>query len=223
MKMLLQLSLAPSIILVIFIYCKDKYEKEPIRMMLVCVIFGFLTASFVGGIDRLIAKLTIPLRFENLFDSYVASAGTEESMKLLFLYFLMKRNKNLNEPFDACLYASLVSLGFATIENIIYVFGSGSFTTAMSRAVFSVPGHFLFGITMGSAFAYYSYYKKGKVYLLLSFLLPYLAHGTYNFIILSLGNIYLLVFIPYLILLWKFSLSKMKLFASKSPFRQTKH
>jgi len=221
--MLLQIALAPAVVLALLIYVKDRYEKEPVRMMATCLFFGFLIAPFVGGIDILIAKIKIPAEYENLFTSFVASSAIEESVKLLFLYFLMKRNRNLNEPFDACLYAALLSLGFAAIENIVYVFGSQSFSTALSRAVFSVPGHFLFGITMGGAFADYSYYKKGRKYLLLSFILPYMAHAVYNYIILALGNIYMLLFIPYLFALWRISLRRLDMFALKSPFRQSKH
>ena len=63
------------------------------------------------------------------------------------------RNKNFNEPFDGIVYACFIGLGFAGIENIMYVFGNdtvgGALTTGVMRALLSVPGHFLFAVIMG--------------------------------------------------------------------------
>jgi RsiW-degrading membrane proteinase PrsW (M82 family) len=61
---------------------------------------------------------------------------------------VLYNNKNFNEPFDGIVYAVIVSMGFATIENIIYVFQYG-FATGILRLFTAVPAHAAFGILMG--------------------------------------------------------------------------
>ena len=91
--------------------------------------------------------------------------------------------------------------------------------TALMRAVFSVPGHFLFAVAMGYSFAKYGYYKKGKIYLLEAFIAAYIIHGLYNIIIMAAGKYYLLLFLPYLLVLWRISLKKIYILSIKSPFK----
>lgn len=106
-----------------------------------------------------------------LFSVFILSAGTEETIKLIFIYFLMHKNPNLNEPFDGIFYSAYICLGFAWIENIIYVMSPdlGGMETAFARSIFSVPGHFLFSVFMGYYFACFSYEKKRSRVLLYSF------------------------------------------------------
>ncbi len=218
--MLLQLASAPVFMLILFIYIKDKYEKEPNYMLFTTILFGFFSAAYVIAIDIFIENL---FNTDNaLFSAFIISAGVEEFVKFIFLFFLMFKNPNLNEPFDAIFYSVYVSLGFAWAENIIYVYSPdlGGIDTAVMRAVFSVPGHFLFSLFMGYEFAYFSYYKKGAVYILKTFFYPYFIHGIYNLIILLFGDFYIFVFLPYIFFLWVIGLRKIKILSFKSPFKK---
>lgn len=218
--MLFNLAASPAVMLIIFVFIKDKYEKEPYLMMAPAILFGFLSCGAVIAED--IALRRILGNVDNiLLSAFVLSSGTEEITKLAVLYFLMLKNPNLNEPFDAVLYSAYVSLGFAWAENIIYVFSPelGGVSTALMRAVFSVPGHFLFSIFMAGFFAEYHYFKKGIKYLALSFICPWAVHGLYNIIIMWFGDFWLFVFIPYVVLLWIICLKKMLFLSKKSPFK----
>ena len=138
--MLFQLAASPAAMLALFIFFKDKYEKEPYFMLVTCGLFGFISCGYVLALDLAIEH--IPIKQGSLFSVFVLSAGTEELIKLIFVFFLNFKNKQLNEPFDAVIYSSYVCLGFAWAENIIYVFSPelGGLETAFMRAVFSVPG-----------------------------------------------------------------------------------
>ncbi len=217
--MLFQLAASPAAMLALFVFFKDKYEKEPYFMLVTSVLFGFISCGYVLALDLAIEN--IPIKQGSLFSVFVLSAGTEEFIKLVFVFFLNFKNKHLNEPFDAVIYSSYVCLGFAWAENIIYVFSPelGGLRTAFMRAIFSVPGHFLFSVLMGYNLASFTYYKKGIKYLAYTFIFPYAAHAVYNLLIIWGNDMYLLFFIPYNLFLWIYCLKKMKILSIKSPFK----
>ena len=217
--MLFQLAASPAAMLALFVFFKDKYEKEPYFMLVTSVLFGFISCGYVLALDLAIEN--IPIKQGSLFSVFVLSAGTEEFIKLVFVFFLNFKNKHLNEPFDAVIYSSYVCLGFAWAENIIYVFSPelGGLGTAFMRAIFSVPGHFLFSVLMGYNLASFTYYKKGIKYLAYTFIFPYAAHAVYNLLIIWQNDMYLLFFIPYNLFLWIYCLKKMKILSIKSPFK----
>ncbi len=180
--MLLAISVLPVILLLVFIYKQDKYEKEP---------FGLLMAAFFGGMVSIFLVLGLVSLINNLwysdtvfYSAFIEAGFPEELCKFVVLFLLIWRNKNFNEYMDGIVYASFVSLGFACLENILYVFGSG-FGTGVMRAVISVPGHFLFGVLMGYFFSLAKFDKsKRPLYLLLSFLVPAIAHGLFDWLLM---------------------------------------
>lgn len=227
MAVLLQMAIAPTFICLIYLYIRDKYEKEPIRLLLTGVIYGAYSTALILALGAIAERYmtfgnTI---WETLYTSFVTSAGIEETVKYIFLYFLVWRNKNFNEPFDGIVYAAFISLGFAGVENIIYVFSkdAGGLETAISRAIFSVPGHALFGTIMGYHFALAKFmYKKRVKYLIMAILIPWLLHGVYNTILLLGVNWYLMIFIPFVGFLWYTGFKKMKEHLMRSPFKKNK-
>ncbi len=224
MSNLLQAALAPTLVCVIYIYIRDKYEKEPIRLLLLGVLYGAYSTSLILALGG-VAERYITFDFgelENLYTAFVTSAGIEESVKYLFLYFLVWRNKNFNERFDGIVYSVFISLGFAGVENIIYVFNPvfGGFQTALSRAVFSVPGHGFFGVTMGYYFALAKFEPHHKRrHLIQAFLMPWLFHGIYNTILLMRLRFYLVLLIPFVAFLWLNGLKKIRVHIESSPFK----
>ncbi|MDD3570702.1 MAG: PrsW family glutamic-type intramembrane protease [Lachnospiraceae bacterium] len=218
--MLIQLALAPVLLFLIFIFIKDKYEKEPIILLFVGAIFGAYLAAPVLANDVLLMRMKIGEKYPVLFSAFITSAANEEGFKLLFLALLMHRNREFNEPVDGIVYSVFVSLGFAAAENVIYVLSPtiGGVGTALQRAIFSVPGHGLFAIAMGYYFACWHYYKKGIKYLFLAFFVPWMLHGVYNLILLVDVSWYLVMFLPYQMLLWIGGIYKINTMVKASPF-----
>lgn len=217
--MLFHLASAPVIMLLFFVYAKDKYEKEPDIMLFTAVFYGLFMTACVVAADNFIGE---KIKTDSaLFSVFVLSAGTEETIKLLFLYFLMYKNPNLNEPFDGIFYCAYICLGFAWIENIIYIMSPelGGIETAFARSVFSVPGHFLFSVFMGYYFACFYYEKRGVKFLAYSFFSAYTVHAIYNLIILYSGRYYIFIISVYMLFLWKTALGKMKTASENSPFK----
>jgi RsiW-degrading membrane proteinase PrsW (M82 family) len=148
----LALALAPVVFLFSYVYVKDKYDKEPLRYLVITFIFGMLTAFPIIIGEEYLAELTetdmasSPLRL--IIYAFIVVAGTEELMKYAVLRFYNYPHKEFDEPYDGIMYGVAVSLGFAAIENILYTFNYG-YQTGILRMFTAVPAHAMFGIMMG--------------------------------------------------------------------------
>lgn len=188
------LAIVPSIAVLIYIYKKDKKEKEPIRLLLGCFFWGVVSVIPIIFVEEIVDEVRIDLFGEGsflaaLFEGIIVAGLTEEFFKRLFLKWKTWKNKYFDCMFDGIVYSVFVSLGFATFENILYVFDSG-IGTAFLRMFTSIPGHTCFGIYMGY---YYSKaklaqiegnkkeYKKNKNK---SLWVPVLMHGIYDFLLM---------------------------------------
>lgn len=219
----LTLASAPVLGLLLFIYLKDKYEKEPLGLCLKMSLFGAIAVAPIFVIELFLSWIgkQLPINATGLafWDAFVVAGMTEETFKFLVIYLFIWRNKNFNEPFDGIVYAVFASLGFALVENILYVFNNG-IGTGLIRAFTAVPAHTIFGITMGYFFALAKFSKSNNSALLLTaLLLPVLIHGLYDFILMQPNKTLLLIFIPYLIVLIILAFRMMKSQSNNSPFK----
>ena len=176
---LLIIALAPVALILTYIYFRDKYQKEPL---------GQLARGFAAGVLIVIPCLIMEHLLSAWFspagiyssaawNAFVVAAFTEELWKYIALVFLFWSNRYFDERFDGIVYAVFVSLGFAAIENILYVYNHGHLT-GLFRAFSAVPAHALFGIVMGLYLGLAKFHpgKKGY-YLWAAFVFPWLFHG----------------------------------------------
>ena len=176
----LMLTLLPSVLILFVLIISDKF-REPKSMILSTFILGILLcfpAGYLNGV--MIWEQDEP-------ENYTFLAGlTEETLKFLGMYFFVKNRIEFNEPMDAIIYGTLISLGFATFENFEYVYlyndGYPSFQIALIRAVSAIPLHALCGIVMGYFFGLYAF-RGQKRFLLKSLAFPIIFHGLYNFLL----------------------------------------
>lgn len=181
---LLSLALAPGIAVILYIYLKDKHEREPLSLLLVSFIYGGLS-TIVTLVISLPVNMLILTKEEDViqqfFNAFFKVALIEEFSKFIFVRVILYNNKNFNEPFDGIVYAVMVSMGFATVENIIYVFQYG-FTTGMLRMFTAVPAHAAFGIIMGYFLGKGKFtHRRGLYFSLIALLAPTLFHGSYDY------------------------------------------
>lgn len=221
---LIGVAVLPVLILMIFIYAKDKYNKEPLGLLLKAFLFGGLSCipailmemglqMFVPPSEMVIAN--------SAYQGFIVAGFSEELCKLMMLSLAIWKSKEFDEYFDGIVYATFVALGFACIENIGYVFGAGNLTDSLStgimRAILSVPGHFLFGVTMGYFFSLAKFDPRHRfLNLIKALLLPMLLHGTFDTLLfISNGapifsGILLIVFIIFDIKMWKWGLRRIR-------------
>ena len=220
------LAIAPVLICLFYIYIRDKYEKEPWRLLAIGVVIGsVLTFPIMQGAGFMMRFLPVTGQLgEAFYTSFAVAALVEEGFKFAALFFLTWRNHNFNERMDGIVYAVFISLGFAGVENWLYVFSPhlGGLETAFLRAVVSVPGHGFFGIMMGYYFALAKFEprKKGR-HLAAAFFAPWVVHGVYNTILLSGHAYYLVVFVPFLLMLWRGGFRRIRAHLAASPFKTT--
>jgi len=218
---LLILAIAPVIIILVYVYIRDKYEKEPLSLLLKALVAGALTPIPIVLVNLWLEGYKV--HFEGLqqvgYIAFVVAGFVEELFKFAALYLLIWSHREFNEKFDGIVYAVFISLGFALVENIMYVYRYGE-TTGYMRAFTAVPAHALFGVTMGY---FFSLAKFGIGNRTLNFLkalfFPVLLHGIYDFILMSQHKMYLLVFIPFLFYIWRAGFKKMKILSDNSRFK----
>lgn len=183
-------AVAPAIILAIIMIRKDK-RPEPIGWLFAAVGLGILCGPAVLLIGYL-ALSDIPTdTFIGAFlSSFINAAIPEEGLKFAALYFLAKRCKHFDEMFDGIVYAVCIGMGFAGLENTLYLFGAEDewISVGISRALMSVPMHYVFAIIMGAFFSLGWFDKKNrKVYLSAALILPIIVHGAYDTLCFSMG------------------------------------
>ena len=197
-------ALIPPLVLMGVIYRMDKIEREPPRMMMGLFFKGLLAMFPILILELLAAQFVdfFPWSYLGyLFLSYFCIPGfIEEGVK----YRVLKKNTwndpNFNFRFDAVVYSVFVSLGFAAVENVMYVLTNG-FSTAVLRAIFSIPGHAMFGVVMGVGVGTAKWMEtmgqrqQAQALLRRAWLTAAVLHGFYDFLLVGFGWI----FYPYFI------------------------
>ena len=190
--LLFALAIAPGIAISLYFFFRDEYNREPRRHLVVSFFLGFVSALIAVVIET--GLLTA---FEHshdngilyiAFKAFIVVALTEEWAKYVMVKSYAYPKPEFDEPFDGIVYCVMVSMGFATLENIAYVMQHG-FATALMRMFLSVPAHATFAVLMG--------YHMGKAKfsggnerrdLMTGLLLATLFHGFFDFFLFLQEN-----------------------------------
>lgn len=210
------LALLPVIVLGYYTYSKDN-QKEP-KKLLIELFLGGLLSAILTVLLSLLVRIIFPGFSEEvayygpiklLVYTFIVVAFIEEFCKFIMLYIISYHNKEYDQLYDMVVYSVFVALGFAWIENLLYVY-EGGLTIALTRLVFAVPTHASVAVFMGyylSLSKLSELYKKENLrrkYLLYSILIPTLLHGVYDFIAYSSNLVYIyLLFLFSCYLFWK--------------------
>ena len=200
---LLLAALVPAAFLMVQVYRLDRIEKEPAGLLLKLALFGALSGLAAGAIEGALTRvLDVTLgggMLRLMLENFLAVALVEEACKRWVVLKFAWRHPAFDYRFDAVVYCVFSALGFAALENILYVAEYG-FAVAVSRALLSVPGHCFFAVYMGiylgqakmAERAMQRYYielpdESPWQYLRASLLVPTLLHGFWDFS-LSVGG-----------------------------------
>ena len=195
--LLIVAAVIPALVLLIYVYRRDRIEKEPGSLLLSLVLWG-IVSTFLAVISESIGAVLLAYflpggennRAYAFWMFFVTVGLSEEGFKYLILKWRTWRSPYFNCRFDGVVYAVFVSLGFALWENIGYVttYGLGA---AMMRAVTAVPGHASFGVFMGACYGLARQRENegqrdmSAVWRTLAVLLPAAIHGCYDYIAVS--------------------------------------
>lgn len=213
-------AVAPALIILWYFYKQDRAKPEPKRLILRVFFFGILSTIPLILLDMLLTNhwqiyLKMPGIFYELFAAYVQAGFFEELIKLLVVLLIVYRHRHFDEVTDGIIYTITASLGFACLENVLYVVGK-PFALAVARALTAVPFHAVCSGVMGYYIgrARFTRFKSLEVRLILTgFFLSVLIHGTYNFLLFLspvFGSLYSALIIPVIYLAFKKVQSRIK-------------
>ena len=191
-------AIAPVAVLLWYIIKKDSAQPEPAKWLIKAFWYGMLSVMlsliFTAPAMMLGANVEAEQYSSVLYafgDAFVLAAVPEEVAKFTLLWLLLRKNPYFDENFDGIVYAVCVGMGFAGVENVMYLLRgleNGSWVSiGVARALFAVPGHFLFAVLMGYYYSIWHFnidrsIKTGIMVLAA----PILAHGIYDGILFSL-------------------------------------
>jgi protease PrsW len=188
------LALLPSALILRYFIKRDAFPEPR----------GAIVKTFVWGIASIIPAVILALILIAIVPSvssgdttgafaraaviaFFGAAIPEELFKFAVLFFYCRRLSDFDEPMDGIVYGVTASLGFATLENVLYVF-DGGISIAIMRGFTAVPGHALFGAIMGFYFGLAHFLPGRRRLYWAAYLLPVLLHGLYNTPLMALES-----------------------------------
>jgi len=146
----LGLAIAPGLAICLYIFYRDKYNREPAFTLLMSFVWGLLTTVPAVVIEMAANDLTAETVTGIIISSFFFIALVEEFCKFLPLRYYAFSRKSFDEPLDGIVHSVMIGMGFATLENIGYVLTApNGLQVGMLRMFTSVPGHATFAVIMG--------------------------------------------------------------------------
>lgn len=227
-------ALLPVAILLVTIYLKDKASPEPAGQLVKAFGFGVISVGLAFVLSALLEAAGLysqwnPYNANGIRMAFFGAAIPEETAKLFMLWLLLRRNRFFDENMDGIVYAAFVSLGFAAIENVSYLFSNTEsfLSVGIMRACTSIPGHFCFGILMGYYYSLATFGNKATLRnKIFAWLVPVMAHGFYDAILFitnvppAVSAILSVIFFVFLCWMGKTAKKMVQLMLRKDGIRQ---
>ena len=224
------IAVTPAVAIIIGIYLSDRYDREPLKILLATYAFGALIVIPTILVEELLSFFNIfPGVFGAFYTAFIVAGFTEEFFKRFVVLRVPYRTKYFNEKLDGIVYSVFSSMGFATVENIMYVVFryTNNPYIGLYRGILSVPAHGAFGVTMGyylsmAKFGESEGYKKKN--LAKSLYVPTILHGFFDFILMANIPQLSIIFIPYVAYMWWLNKQRLDryVYDSKSRFKGIK-
>ena len=178
------IALAPGLFWLWFFYKQDCYEPEPLSLVANMYFLGMVAAVVALFLENILVQFIPDLLF-----SALAVPVTEELAKFSMVILFVYRDTEFDEPMDGIVYATATALGFATLENLLYVLPVQTipslFINGTFRAILSVPGHALFAVFWGFALGIAKFRPPGKkaAVVVAGLIIAIGVHGFFNLLL----------------------------------------
>ncbi len=150
--LILTLSLLPCVLWLWYFYTRSIYKRDPLHLVALTFLLGGAATLVALPLNLLGQSLVLRLiggrKFAEVAVVFLVVAPVEELCKLLAVYVYAWRHQEFDEPLDGVIYSAAAALGFAAVENIIYLSQSGP-SLLLLRGPLSNPGHVLFSALWG--------------------------------------------------------------------------
>lgn len=202
------LAVLPALLLLTWLYNRDRLHQTSKRRVYRMYLLGAAIVLPAGLLERAMIETSVVWNTRGLSltltTAFFVAGLIEEFLKAAIVDKGAIQKGYCRTPMDCVIMSGAVALGFATLENILYVTSSG-FETAILRSVTAIPAHLMFGIIMGSAFARGLFFSGNRA---LAYILPAIAHGIYDSFALSASWFTDVLLVVYLLLLMEFTLRR---------------
>ena len=202
--LLLTMAIGPALFWLIFFYRKDKYATQPLSWIVKIFLLGALII-----IPVFICESIAGILISEFAVAVIVAPIVEECGKYFVVTRYVYTTSEFNEPVDGIMYAVAAALGFATIENILYIFSipltelPTLFSVVVARAVLSVPGHALFSSIWGHSLGIAKFgLPRDAPKIITGLAVAIMFHGLFNFLLMSVLGIALLILIVIPFLWW---------------------
>jgi protease PrsW len=190
--LLFALSVAPGLAISLFVFFRDRYNQEPRTLLVRSFLLGIVSAAIALVIQALllpVVRSTLGTGVPALaVTAYAIVALSEEWSKYIMVRTYAWPKPAFDEPLDGIVYTVMVGMGFATIENLAYVWSNG-IGTAFLRMFLSVPAHAAFAVLMGYQLGLAKFHPDRKwVYLIRGLALAVFFHGSFDFFLFLQEN-----------------------------------
>ncbi len=218
---ILLISLAPVAVVAGYVWFRDKYEKEPVWLLLLSLLAGMAIVLPVMVVEGVLAAVGDPLEgiAEAAWSAFAVAGLTEEVFKFIALFLLIWERPAFNDKYDGIVYGTFISLGFAAIENLLYVMQDG-YATGLLRAFTAVPAHAIFGITMGFYFGMARFHpEESRAMKWKALVVPIILHGIYDFILFTGIEWLWVVFLAFIVFLYVSGWRRIRHLSDQSYFK----
>jgi RsiW-degrading membrane proteinase PrsW (M82 family) len=217
---------APVWVLLTFFYLRDCYEQEPRQLLLRIFFYGMTTtlvAALIGVFGLVLVRevLSVDALLALIVENFVIIAFVEEGLKYFVVIRWTYHQPAFNEPYDGMIYAITTSLGFAALENVLYVLQGGP-QIALLRGLLSVPAHALFAAAMGYYLGKAKFSQSDaqeRKHRSRALLVPVVLHGIFNLLLSTEHSLLAVGVVPFSVILWVMALRQVRLSQMRSPFR----
>ena len=181
------LAVLPAVLIIMLIFYLRRQRKINFKEILIYFTLGIVSIIPALAIETIFDFANFTTWKEIIVYSFVVVGLTEETGKFLFLRAIAYESKNFKEPYDGIIYAVLISMGFATAENLFYTYSGGT-PTALMRMFTAVPAHAAFGVLMGFFTGLAKVRRFPVFYMSLGLLIAVFFHGLYDFFLMQNEN-----------------------------------
>ena len=193
-RILIIIAVLPALILLGFIYMRDRKEKTPVKLMVLLLALGAGTiipaviAEFIGQL--IVAQTDTDHQTMLMVLCFLVIGIVEELGKYLVTVCTTWKSREFQHSYDGVIYMVCASLGFAILENILYV-ASGGIGTGILRAFTAIPLHCTVGVIMGALYAKgreaaYAGDRAGMVgFMAWAYIVPVFIHGLYDYLVMA--------------------------------------
>jgi RsiW-degrading membrane proteinase PrsW (M82 family) len=232
----LVIPMIPGVVWLWIFYRTDWYEPEPKRLVLATFGLGVLAILPAFGGERLLGMAYPFLEhierasqaggsgraWPMLVGCFLVIGPCEEISKFLAVRLFIYRHREFNEPLDGIIYAAAAALGFASLENVLYVIdwhtGHVQWGALGVRSLLALPGHVIFSTTWGYALGRQKFDPRYRVWPMVA--ISAALHGLYDFLLMygptrSLILLYMSLMVPVIV-------RQIRLLRADSPFAPTR-